>query len=113
MRRCASKILSSLLICMMLSCPVILAQSQSKSWHEAKNITGNFKAVSAMPDIEVFSSPDAIMIKVNQPTEIRLFTILGKLICAQHLSQGIFQYSVETHGIYIVKTDISSCKIAI
>ena len=107
------KILTSLLLCMALTCPLVVAQNQSKTWHEAKNISGNFKAVSSMPDIEVFSSPNVIMIKVNHSTDVRLFTILGKIICSQHLDPGLFEFHLESHGIYIVKTDISSCKIAI
>lgn len=107
------KYLSSLALCITLSAPIIFAQTQSNSWHEAKNINGNYKAVSALPDIEVFSAPNVIMIKVNQSTDVRLFTILGKIISSQHLEPGIFEYHLESHGIYIVKTDISSCKIAI
>lgn len=89
------------------------AQTYSKQWQNAKNIEGNYKAVSSQPDIEVFSAPNMIMVKVNHETEVRLFTILGKLIHAQKLEPGIFEYHLETHGIYIIKTDSSSCKIAI
>ena len=96
-----------------LSAPAMFSQSTVKSWHEAKSINGNFKAVTSLPDIEVFSAPNVIMIKVNQATEVRVFTILGKLISSQHLEPGIFEYPVETHGIYIVKTDVSSCKLAV
>lgn len=96
-----------------MSSPMIFAQSQSKFWQEAKNINGNFKAVSSLPDIEVFSAPNVIMLKVNSPTDVRLFTILGKIISSQHLEPGIFEYHLEAHGIYIVKTEVSSCKIAI
>ena len=91
--------------------PVIMAQSNH--WMEAKSINGNFKAVSSLPDLEVFSAPNTIMIKVNRDIEVRIFTILGKLISDEHLQPGIFQYHLEAHGIYIVKTEDSSCKIAI
>lgn len=100
-------------LCVALAFPVALAQNHQKEWHEAKTINGNFKAISSQPDIDVFSSPNIIMIKVNRETEVRLFTILGKLIIAQKLSPGIFEYHIDTHGIFIIKTDDSSCKIAV
>ena len=103
-------VLTALILC----CPMALAQHQdTNAWHEAKSIKGNFKAVSAYPEIEVFSAPNVIMIKVNQSTNVRLFTILGKLISSQHLEPGIFEYHFDTHGIYIVQTEKNSCKIAI
>ena len=106
-------LIASLFVCISLACPLAEAQTHAKSWQAAKSISGNFKAVSSQPDIEVFSAPNTIMLKVNQGTEVRLFTILGKLILAQKLEPGLFEYRLESHGIYIIKTDESSCKIAI
>ena len=107
------KLCLGLIMGLHLCAPVILAQTHVPQWQEAKTINGNFKAILAQPDIEVFSAPNVIMLKVNQEIEVRLFTILGKLISAQHLQPGIFQYQMDAHGIYIIKTDKSSCKIAV
>ena len=93
--------------------PIVYGQGLSKGWQEAKSVSENFKAISSQHDIEVFSAPNVIMIKVNKPSQVRLFTILGKLLSEQHLEPGVYQYRVETHGIYLIKTDDSSCKIAI
>lgn len=104
----------NLLLWMLLACPLsALAQSQEKGWHETKNISSNFKAISSQPDLEVFSAPYVIMLKVNKPTEVRTFTILGKLISSEHLDPGIYEFRMETHGIYIIKTDQYSFKLAI
>lgn len=89
------------------------AQNIQKGWSESKNIDTNFKAVAASPDIEVFSAPNIIKLKVNQPVEIRVFSILGKLLNSQHLDSGIYEYHVEAHGIYLIKTEQSSCKVAV
>ena len=90
-----------------------LAQSHERQWTVTKNIEGNFKAVTSQPDIEVFSSPNVILLRANQPVEVRLFTILGKLISAQKLEPGLYEYHLDSHGIYIIKTSETSCKIAI
>lgn len=107
------KYIPIILSLMALSPPVAKAQSTEKGWTEAKSISGNFKAVSSQPELEVFSAPRTVMLKVNRECEIRLFTILGKLVSSQKLSPGIYEYRIDTHGIYIIKTDENSCKVAI
>lgn len=89
------------------------AQSVEHQWQEAKNISGNFKAVSSHPDIDVFSAPNMIMLKVSQEVKVNVFSILGKLLSSQTLSPGIYQFEIESHGVYIIKTEETSCKIAI
>lgn len=95
------------------STPLALAQNHEHQWQIAKTVSANFKAVAAQPDIEVFSAPGLIMVKVTHEVEVRIYTILGKLISAQVLQPGTFQYEMDSHGIYIIKTDETSCKIAI
>lgn len=107
------KILFALLLSLAFPIGAMWAQSQPKSWQESKTISGNFKAVSSQPEIDIFSAPNTIKIKVYQETEVRVFTILGKLISSQILKPGIYEFHMESHGIYIVKTDDNSCKIAI
>lgn len=106
-------VIISLLLAALCCSPRIFAQNHEMGWHEAKNITGNFKAVSTHPDIEVFSAPNVIMVKVNHGVDIRVFSILGKLISEERLEPGIYQFTIESHGIYIVKTSETSCKLAI
>ena len=103
----------SLFIALSVISSVMDANTHEPQWQEAKSITGNFKAISSQPDIEVFSAPNVIMVKVNQNVQVRIFTILGKLISDQHLEPGIFQFHLDSHGIYIIKTDETSCKIAL
>ena len=107
------KILTSILLAISLLAPSMSAQTQEHQWHEAKNISANFKAVTSQPDIDVFSAPNMIMIKVNQEVKVNIFTILGKLISSEHLSPGIYEFEIESHGVYIIKTDETSCKLAI
>ena len=107
------KILIGLIMLTGMASSLCVAQTHVNQWLETKSISGNFKAVVSQPDIEVFSAPNNIIIKVNYGVDVRLFTILGKLISVQHLEPGIFQYHLDSHGIYIIKTGETSCKIAI
>lgn len=109
----SKKILASLILALAFGINTGVAQSHPKTWQEAKTISGNFKAVSSQPGFEVFSAPNVIMLKVNQETEVRIFTILGKLVSAQMLKPGIYEFHMESHGVYIIKTDEISCKLAI
>ena len=93
--------------------PLSAAQPSDPQWEEAKTINGNFKAVASQNDIEVFSAPNVIMIKVNRNVEVRIFTILGKLLSIEQFEPGIYQCQLDSHGIYIIKTEETSCKIAI
>lgn len=109
------KLLSSLVFAgLILSAPTTYAQTQNpRQWQEVKTVNSNYKAVSSLPDIEVFNAPNVIMVKVAATTEVRIFTILGKLISSQKLQPGIYEFHMDSHGIYIIKTEGSSCKIAI
>lgn len=95
-----------------LASHLIIAQNEA-GWKEVDQLGLHLKNVCRHPDIEVFSAPNIIMIKVNKDTDVRLFSILGKIISEQHLHPGFFKYDMNTPGVYIIKTNISSCKIAI
>lgn len=102
-----------MILSLLTAAPLGIAQTSTPQWENAEAITGNFKAVASNPEFEVFSAPNVIMLKVNKEIDVRVFTILGKLISAQHLQPGIFQCNLDSHGIYIIKTDKASCKLAI
>ena len=108
------RVILSLCVCIATLCASdALGQNHTHEWLEAKSISGNYKAVSSQPEMEVFSAPNTVMVKVNRETEVRLFTILGKLVLSQKLAPGIYEYRIDSHGIYIVKTDENSCKVAV
>ena len=109
----ARKILAGILLGCISATPLVYAQTPEQQWQKATSLNGSFKAVISQPDIEVFSAPHIIMLRVNKEVDVRLFTILGKLVSAEHLEPGLFQFNMDSHGIYIIKTDKTSCKIAI
>ncbi|MCH5229817.1 MAG: hypothetical protein J1F12_07500 [Muribaculaceae bacterium] len=97
----------------LISMPKARAQEQKNTWHTSQSINTNFKAVSSQPDIDVFSAPNIIKLKVNHDVEVSIYTILGKLVSRQYLHPGIYEFEQDAHGIYIIKTEETSCKVAI
>lgn len=110
---CLKKFVLSVFFCLFVATPVMYSQTPQKHWQEVKTVGPNFKAITAQPDIEVFSAPNIVMLKVNHNVEVRIFTILGKLISSQNLEPGVYEYKLDAHGIYIIKTEDTSCKIAL
>lgn len=89
------------------------AQSGSPQWEVAKSISDNVKQVSAQSDIHVYTAPSRIILNVSQPVNVKIFTILGKQVSSQKLEPGIYEYRLNPHGIYIIKTNETTCKVAI
>ena len=89
------------------------AQSNQSRWEPARNISVNMKQVMKHPRIEVFTAPSQISITVNQPVNVKIFTILGKLVSSQNLEPGTYDYHLNPHGVYIIKAAEITCKVAI
>ena len=45
--------------------------------------------------------------------QIKIYTILGRLVSQDTVGPGTFQFQVSTHGVYIVKIGQLTCKVAI
>ena len=104
------------LILFLMVSPAVLpanAQSQHTHWEPVKTMGQNLKCVMNHDDISVFSAPSLITVSVNQQVNIQIFTILGKLVSSQTLEPGIYEFRLNPHGIYIVKTTETTCKVAI
>lgn len=107
------KILITTAIAGFLGSAPILAQSNAPHWEISKGPAPEMKHVLSQPDIEVFTAPSTIIINVNQPVNVKIFSILGKEISSQKLETGSYEFHLNSHGIYIIKTPGSTCKVAI
>ena len=90
------------------------ARESNLNWEPSSYINSNFKLISKQPDIEIFLNGSFVEISVNKPLIIKIFTILGKEISSQFLDPGIYELNLNNnHGVYIIKTEQTTCKIAI
>lgn len=69
--------------------------------------------VASADGVEIYGNNGAITIKSNHKTTVRVFTILGQLVSTTSIQPGTTRIKVASRGIYIVKVDNITQKIAL
>ena len=64
-------------------------------------------------DIEIKAASGLIIVNANHPVQIKIFTILGRLVNSETLPAGRSQLQLPAHGVYIVKVGDLTCKVAV
>ena len=96
-----------------LTSPLSLIAANLQEWEPVKDVENSAKIISKHQDIGIFTSSSTIIVEVAQPVRIEIFTILGKLVSSSNLMPGIYQYKLNSHGVYIVKCSGMTCKVAV
>ncbi len=81
--------------------------AQQLQWQEAKH------AAITESDVEIFGKDGEIVIKTNRKIQVRVFTILGQLVSQATLNPGENHLRVNSRGIYIVKVENRTQKVAL
>lgn len=89
------------------------AAATPKGWEQVKTEYNDAKRVVKEPEIEILTSQSAVIVNTSKPVKIQIFTILGRLVTSETLPAGVSQFSINAHGVYIVKVGELTCKIAI
>lgn len=84
-----------------------------KVWETVKIERSDAKSVVRETDIEIKSASGVIIVNTNRPVQIKVFTILGRLVNSETLPVGRSQLQLPTHGVYIVKVGDLTCKVAV
>lgn len=84
-----------------------------KGWEQIKTERADAKAVVRETDIEIKSANNVIIINTNHTVQIKVFTILGRLVSNETLPAGRSQLILPAHGVYIVKVGDLTCKVAV
>lgn len=84
-----------------------------KGWETVKTEIIGTKRVVKDQEIEIRTAPSLIVVTSSQPVQIKIFSILGRLISSETLPPGTSRLSVDSHGVYIVKVGELTCKVAI
>lgn len=91
-------------------CPMPL---HAKSWEPVKAERADAKTVLLETDIEIRAANGVLMVNTNHPVQIKVYTILGRLVNTDTLPAGRSQLTLPAHGVYIVKIGDLTCKVAV
>lgn len=92
---------------------IFAAQGASRSWETAKTERSDARTVIRESEIEIKSASGVIIVSTNHPVQIKVFTILGRLVNSDTLPAGRSQLILPAHGVYIVKVGDMTCKVAV
>ena len=87
--------------------------SEAKGWEAVKEERADAKSVMRDTEIEIKSASGVIIVNANHPVQVKIFTILGRLVSSETVSAGRSQFQVPAHGVYIVKVGDLTCKVAV
>lgn len=83
------------------------------AWEQIKEKVTNARTVAADNDVIVLASSQAIVISTQRTIQVKVFTILGRLVSSETLQPGTSRLSLGTHGVYIVTIGETTCKVAV
>jgi len=93
---------------------IAMAAYAAPGWEPVKSEQASTaKSVMKDSELEIKASPGAIMVSNSRQVQIKVFTILGRLVSSETLPPGTSRLLLPTHGVYIVKVGDLTCKVAI
>lgn len=105
------RLISIILLLAGLTLPLYAAP---KGWEPVRSEQMSV-AKSVMKDVEfeVKAASNSIIVQNNHPVQIKIFTILGRLVSSETLQPGSAKFTLPAHGVYIVKIGDLTCKVAV
>lgn len=86
----------------------------AKGWESVKSErTSTTRVVAKDTEMEVRSGKGLIVVSTSKPVTIKVYSILGQLVSQETLPAGTSYYSVNSHGVFIVKVGNLTCKVSL
>ena len=98
---------------LLIAAPAIPAASATRGWEAVKIERSDAKTVTRASEFEVKSASGVIIITASHQMQVKIFTILGRLVSSNTVPQGTSQFTLPAHGVYIVKIGDVTCKVAV
>lgn len=111
-----SKLLHTLVPCALLLASMAgsaLPAAASKGWEQVKTERADAKQVIREAELEIKSASGVIILSSNHPIQIKIFTILGRLVSNETVPAGKSQLLLPAHGVYIIQAGDLTCKVAV
>ncbi|MBD5291445.1 MAG: T9SS type A sorting domain-containing protein [Bacteroides sp.] len=102
-----------LIALVMATCAAVTPVMAAPVWGPVKTERTDAKQVIKETELEIKSASGTIIVTSNHPVQIKVFTILGRLVNSETLPAGSSQLSLPAHGVYIVKIGDITCKVAV
>lgn len=87
--------------------------ASAKGWEAVKPEKTQGNHVVSDAELEILAGGGMIFVTTSRHVNIKIFTILGSRIAEDNLAPGTYQFTVPTHGVYIVKAGDLTCKVAV
>lgn len=84
-----------------------------KGWESVKNEPADTRSVVKEHEVEIRSASGLLVVNTNRPIQIKVFTILGRMVSNETLQPGTSQLTLPAHGVYVVQAGDLTCKIAV
>lgn len=85
----------------------------AKGWETVKAENPQAQHIASDSELEIKTGRGVIYISSTRNLNVKIFTILGSRIADDNLTPGSYQFSVPTHGVYIIKAGDLTCKVAV
>ena len=91
----------------------LAAHCAPKGWEPVKTESATAKTIIKETEFEIKVTSGAIIVTANHPIQIKIFTILGRVVNSETLPAGSHRFTLPAHGVYIVKIGDITCKVAV
>lgn len=102
-----------ILATLLLGVSTAVIAAPPKGWEQVKPETAASRPVVKDTEFEVRTVSGAILVTANHQVQIKIFTILGRLVNSDTLPAGTSKLTLPAHGVYIVKIGDITCKVAV
>lgn len=102
-----------LVMALMVMTPLAWPSASAKGWEPVKTERQDAKSVIKENELEIKVASKMIFINTQHPVQIKIFTILGRLVNSETLPPGKSQIQLPASGIYVVQAGALTCKVAI
>lgn len=98
---------------LLAAAPFVASAASHKGWEPVKTERSDAKSVVKETEIEIKVASRMIFVTTNHPVQIKIFTILGRLVSSETVPVGKSQLQLPASGIYVVKAGELTCKVAV
>lgn len=112
MKGALKKSISVMLLLLAATAP-LTASAAPRGWEPVKSERSDAKSVVRESELEIKAASGVIYVASNHAVQIKIFTILGRLVNSETLPAGKSQLLLPAHGVYIVKVGDLTCKVAV